>query len=121
MSKRLDENLGSMGYDGLINQCFPTGDVFTVSLRAGQGNLTRGTALALSSGTAGKGDMVLLGTEAVADDTDTGTAAGDAVNGIAYRTGHFNRNALIVKEGYTMTKADEEELRKGGILLDDAI
>ena len=43
------------------------------------------------------------------------------MNGIAYRTGHFNRNALIVKEGYTMTKADEEELRKGGILLDDAI
>ena len=132
MSKRLDENLGAVGYDGLINQCFPTGDVFAVSLRAGQGNLTRGTVLALSSGTAGKGDMVLLGTEAVADetlaanciladDTDTGTAAGDAVNGIAYRTGHFNRNTLIVKEGYTMTKADEEELRKGGILLDDAI
>ena len=36
MSKRLDENLGAVGYDGLINQSFPTGDVFAVSLRAGQ-------------------------------------------------------------------------------------
>lgn len=132
MSKRLDENLGAVGYDGLINQCFPTGDVFAVALRAGQGILTRGTALALSTGTAGKGDMVILGTEAatdetltanciLADDTDTGAAGGDAVNGIAYRVGHFNRNALAVKESYTMTKADEEDLRKGGILLDDAI
>lgn len=129
---RLDENLGAVDYDGLINQCFPTGDVFAVALRAGQGILKRGSALALSSGTAGKGDMVLLGTEAatdealaanciLADDADTGTASGAAVNGIAYRVGHFNRNALAVKQGYTMTKADEEDLRKGGILLDDAI
>ena len=40
---------------------------------------------------------------------------------MAYRTGHLNRKALIVAEGYTMTAADEEELRKGGILLSDML
>ena len=43
------------------------------------------------------------------------------VTALAYRTGHFARNKLIVKNGYTMTATDEEELRKGGILLSDAI
>lgn len=41
----------------------------------------------------------------------------DGVTAVAYRTGHLNRKALIVADGYTMTTADEEELRKGGILL----
>lgn len=55
----------------------------------------------------------------LADDVEVGTNAN--VTALAYRTGHFARNKLIVKNGYTMTATDEEELRKGGILLSDAI
>lgn len=53
------------------------------------------------------------------DDTVVGTAA-DVV-ALAYRTGHFARNKLIVADDYTLTAADEQDLRKAGILLDDAI
>ena len=40
---------------------------------------------------------------------------------LAYRTGHFARNKLAVASGYTLKATDEEELRKSGILLSDAI
>lgn len=39
----------------------------------------------------------------------------------AYRSGSFIRNALIVKEGYSLTDKDEKALRDGGIYLSDAI
>lgn len=40
---------------------------------------------------------------------------------IAYSSGSFIRNALIVKEGYSLTEKDERELRIGGIYLSDAM
>ncbi len=46
---------------------------------------------------------------------------GAAVTATAYRTGHFARNKLAVASGYTLKATDEEELRKAGILLSDAI
>lgn len=87
MSKRLDENLGSVGYDGLIVANEPVADVFTVTIRkeaTAAATYKRGTVL-------------------------------------AYRTGHFARNKLAVASGYTLKATDEEELRKAGILLSDAI
>lgn len=39
----------------------------------------------------------------------------------AYRSGHFIRNALIVKDGYSLTEKDETQLRNGGIYLSDAM
>ena len=133
MSKRLDENLGSVGYDGLIVANEPVADVLTVTIRkeaSAKATLKRGTVLALSSGTAGDGKMVALGTTAASnetltanailcDDTEIGTDAD--VEATAYRTGHFARNKLAVASGYTLKATDEEELRKAGILLSDAI
>lgn len=131
--KRLDENLGGMAYDNLLNSNFPNADVFTVSVKPGQGVLPRGAVLALSSGTSGNGQMALLGEAAaenevltanaiLSDPVDTGDDASAAAPfALAYRTGHFNMPALIVKEGYTITDADKEELRKAGILISDAI
>lgn len=133
MSKRLDENIGAVEYDGLIVNNVPVADVFSVTIRKETAAtvLKRGTVLALSgSGTAADDCMVILGTTAasnevlsancvLADDVEVGTNAN--VTALAYRTGHFARNKLIVKNGYTMTATDEEELRKGGILLSDAI
>lgn len=133
MSKRLDENLGIVSYDGLIVANEPVADVFTVTIRkeaTDAATYKRGTVLALSAGTADDGKLVILGSTAttnetltanciLAEDVEVGTNAN--VTALAYRTGHFARNKLIVKNGHTMTATDEEELRKGGILLSDAI
>lgn len=130
MSKRLDENLGSVGYDGLIVANEPVADVFTVTIReeaTAAATYKRGTVLALS---AGDGKLVILGSTAtnnetltanciLAEDVEVGTTADATV--LAYRTGHFARNKLTVASGYTLKATDEEELRKAGILLSDAI
>ena len=57
----------------------------------------------------GNADCVL------ADDTVVGTTADENV--LVYVSGHFNVSALIVAEGYAITEADKDELRKKGILL----
>ena len=121
MSIRLDENLGSVGFDNLIHDAYPPAAVFSVKVAAGQGILERGSLLAtadggmklISSATTGKANAVL------ADTVDTGS--GDAVHAVAYRTGHFNANALIVGIGYEITAADKEALRVAGILVSDAV
>ena len=92
MSKRLDENLGTVDYDGLIVTNEPVADVFTVTIRkeaSAKATLKRGTVLALSSGTAGDGKMVALGTTAASNETLTANAIlcddteiGEAVKGI---------------------------------------
>lgn len=119
MREELVSKVGSCKQDNLIAKLFPPATTFGVTIPAGAGELKRGTVLALNgdayavldADTTGKANCVL------ADDVD---ASGDeAVTGVAYRTGHFNRKALIVGDDYTMTIADEEELRKGGILLTD--
>lgn len=131
MSKRLDENLGSVGYDGLIVANEPVADVFTVTIRkeaTAAATYKRGTVLA--AGTAGDDKLVILGSTAttnetltanciLAEDVEVGTTADVTV--LAYRTGHFARNKLAVASGYTLKATDEEELRKAGILLSDAI
>ena len=161
MSKRLDENLGSVGYDGLIVANEPVADVFTVTIRkeataaatykrgtvitgAAGGELSAAAAALVATnavyiladetdtgtGTAGDGKLVILGSTAttnetltanciLAEDVEVGTTADVTV--LAYRTGHFARNKLTVASGYTLKATDEEELRKAGILLSDAI
>lgn len=134
MSKRLDENIGTVDYDGLIVTNEPVADVFTVTIRketSEKATFKRGTVLALSSGTGGgNGKLVILGSTAttnetltanciLAEDVEVGTTADVTV--LAYRTGHFARNKLAVASGYTLKATDEEELRKAGILLSDAI
>lgn len=117
---RHDETIATVGYDNLINGVNPPAEVFSVQLAAGQGILERGTLLALDGSTysmigtetTGKANAVL----AEAADTTAG-----AVTGIAYRTGHFNANSLIVADGYEITAADKEALRTAGILLSDAV
>ena len=74
MSKRLDENLGSVGYDGLIVANEPVADVFTVTIRkeaTAAATYKRGTVLALSAGTAGDGKLVILGSTATTNETLT--------------------------------------------------
>ncbi len=125
MSRRLDENLGGVGFDNLIADMYPPTDVFSVQLAAGQGILERGTLLARKD----DGTMEMIGTETtgkanavLSDPVDTGDSAeGETVPGIAYRTGHFNTNRLIAAEGYEITAADREALRTAGILTSEAV
>ncbi len=123
-NKRLDESLGTVGYDNLFVANVPEDDVVAVKLAASQGVLARGTVV---SGTPGGEDFAALAAAAeatkalyvLADEVDTGTSG--AVVGIVYRTGHFNRNALIFGSSYKLTAADEEILRGKGILVSDAL
>lgn len=127
MSKRMDEVIDTSAVqpDNLIAGINPSAEVFHVTLKGGQGELKRGTLLALNNGkyeiigtdTTGKANAVL------ADTVDTGAASEEAadVSGVAYRTGHFNGNVLVVSEGYTITAEDKEALRGVGILLSDAV
>lgn len=130
MSKRLDENIGTVDYDGLIVTNEPVADVFTVTIRketSKKATFKRGTVLALSSldgkmvalGTTTGSDETLTANAILCDDTEIGTA--DDVEATAYRTGHFARNKLIFRGKYTMKPADEEALRAAGILLSDAL
>ena len=87
MSKRLDENIGAVGYDGLIVSNDPVADVVTVEFPdTPAGIVKRGTVI---SGTPGGKDFAAL--------------------------------AAAVADGKALTAADEEALRKSGILLSDAL
>ena len=129
----LSKNLGEMNFDGLFTDVVPAVQVRGGIIRkqtTSAVTLKRGTILAKSYGTAGDGKLVILGSTAttnetltanciLAEDVEVGTTADVTV--LAYRTGHFARNKLAVASGYTLKATDEEELRKAGILLSDAI
>ncbi len=118
MSWKGREVIGEMQPELLIaDPRFPV-DVCSVIILAGQGSLKRRTALAINT----EGKCVILGTEntkasyILAEDVE---AAEEDVMGVAYNSGKFARNALIVKEGYTMKKEDEAALRDAGIYLEN--
>lgn len=128
MSKMMNENVGVMTSDNLIYDSKHPIDVKSVKIRSGQGLLKRGSVLSLSSGDVGDKNHVILGTTAevdeiltadaiLCDDVETGSIEGTTVYATAYRSGHFSRNNLFVKEAYSLTQDDETELRNGGIFL----
>lgn len=65
-------------------------------------------------------DVSGLTPAAILADDVTVTDAGDAT-AVAYRCGNFNRSAVICGEGYTLTAADEDALRKYDIILTDVM
>lgn len=123
------ETLGACEYDNLIaGNTIPTHTV-TGTIASGQGKLARGTVLALSTGTSGTNKLVILGTTAGGNETLTAygilcdevdATSADAVGEI-YVTGQFNTNQLIVKDEYTMTTADVQALRDGGIYIENSV
>ena len=92
-NKRLDESLGTVGYDNLFVENVPEADVVTVKLAASQGILARGSLISGAPGdnfslvAAALGNKVTVTGEAesatvtetavyvLADDVDTGTSA----------------------------------------------
>ena len=120
MSKKLNETIGAVEYDGIINSACHA-DVATVQIAAGNGTLKRGTIVTGTAGGALAPVSAALSAEngayILTDDID----ATSATVTTAYRTGHFNRNKLITNGSYKLTAKDEEILRAFGILLSDAI
>ena len=124
----LNRKVGDMSYDNLIAGITPPVHVNSGILRklAAKTTYARGTVLAKSSGTAGDGKLVILGTEAIENETltpdcilcDDVTVGTDAdVDVAVYTAGCFNVDALIVNTGYTMTEDDKDKLRERGIYL----
>lgn len=119
--------------DGLIVDINPPANVMAVKIRKEASEATdlkRGTVLALSTGTAGDGEYVILGTAAkenetltanciLAENVEVGTE--NAAVALAYRTGHFAKDKLIVASSQNFTAADKEALRDVGILISDAM
>lgn len=122
----LSKSLGSMEYDGLIADINPKLVVSGGTIRklGTAGTIKRGTILAKSSGTAGDNKLVVLGTAAASnevltaycilcDDVDVGTA--DGVTVPVYLAGCFNLNKCVTINDHTITEAEKDALRNGGI------
>lgn len=89
-----------------------------VTIKSGAGALKRGTVLSI--GTDGKCAVISAATGLtpygiLCDDVDATTE----VVAEAYVSGVFNKDALIVGSGYTLTQADITALRNGGIYLEN--
>lgn len=114
--------------DNLIAKMYPEPDSFIVELKT-PGEYERGTVLTMEED--GKYEVLGAGSgEASAILSDETTKTDDVA--VAYRSGHFNRKALIcgtvkaTKEGeedtpYELTAKDENDLRRAGIFLSDMI
>lgn len=126
--KNLSQKLGEMSFDGLIADLTPEIQVGGGVIRklSDKATLKRGTILAKSSGTAGDGKLVALGTDAatnetltpdcvLCDDIEVGTTEDEAV--AVYTAGCFNNGKVTVASGYTISAGDLDNLRMRGIVL----
>lgn len=125
--KNLNKKIAEMEYDGLIAGLTPQIQVGGGTIRrlSAAATLKRGTILAKSSGTAGDGKLVVLGTAAaqnetltpdciLCDDIDVGTTADEDV--AVYTAGCFNIGKVTVGDAYTITAADKDALRMRDIV-----
>ena len=128
MSRTLSRVVDTMEYDGLISGLVPEAKIGGGTIRklGAKATLVRGTVLAKSSGSAGDGKLVILGTSAasnetltpdciLAQDIEVGTAAD--VNAAVFEMGCFDPEKLVVKSGHTFSAAEKDALRTRGIYL----
>lgn len=127
----LSKKLGDMNYDGLFTDVVPAVQVSGGTIRklSAAATLKRGTILAKSSGTAGDGKLVVLGTAAVTnetltpdcvlcDDIDVGTSADEKV--AVYTAGCFDPDKVTVAASHTISEAEKDNLRMRGIVFKNA-
>lgn len=125
--KELVKKVGERGQDNLIAGLFPRALTMPVKIAAGEGLLQRGTILTAK----GDGTYVVCGKKETAGEGDAAQTttysnpsailtdavdASDTVAAVAYRSGNFNPDAVTVAEGYTLTAADKDTLRKYDII-----
>lgn len=117
MERVTGNRIGKCEADNLIAKIFPPTDSFLVELKT-PGEYKRGTVLSLEE----DGSYEVLGKGAGKANC---VIAEDAMDGdetaVAYRSGHFNRQALICGEGHILTTEEENDLRLAGIFLSDHV
>lgn len=117
MSKLVNK-LGECAQDNLIARLYPRALTTGVKIAAGAGELKRGTVLAVNAD--GTYEAMKSGsTPAYILASDVDASGTEAVAAAAYRSGNFNPNAVIVADGYTLTAADKDNLRKYDIVFTD--
>lgn len=132
INKELVRPVGSIGQDNLIAHIEPEAKTTGINVKADAGKLKRGTVLyrtddgsydiyggdiTIPPETEG-GEPTIVHVEPsiiLTEDADPSVATA----AVGYRSGCFNRKALIFAEGYTMTNSDVDTLRKYGIILSD--
>lgn len=115
MSNSLFRNVSKCDQDNLIARVYPRALTTAVKIAAGAGALKRGTILAINAD--GNCETMKSGstpTYILASDVDASGA--EDVPAIAYHSGNFNPKAVIVADGYALTAADKDTLRKYGIV-----
>lgn len=126
MAENLYSKLGELTYDGLVTDTNPQIVIRHGTIRklGTAGTLARGTILAKSSGTAGDGKLVILGTTAETNETltaygilvnDTAVGTSADVTTALYMQGCFDLTKCTVEENYDITEDDKDALRNGGI------
>ena len=107
------EKIGELKQDNLIANVDIKQVVQSISIPSGV--LKRGTVVDAT----GKPLAASLTPHGIlCDDVD---ASAGAVVAEVYVAGCFNKNALIVADGYTMTAANIKALRDGGIFVENAV
>ncbi len=118
MHKDLVNKVGECGQDNLIAGLFPRAMTTGVKIAAGAGKLARGTILSRKED--GTCEVMTDGGSPAYILTEPVDASGtEAVAAVVYRSGNFNPRAVIVGEGYTLTAADKDNLRKYDIVFTD--
>lgn len=113
--ENLVNQTGSIGQDNLIARLYPRALTTGVNVAGGEGELKRGTLLAANDdGTYGVygGDG---GVPSVILAEDADASGSESVAAAAYCSGNFNPDEIIVAEGYELTAADKDALRKYNI------
>ena len=115
MRENLVNKVGECGQDNLIAGLFPRALTTGVNIAAGAGKLARGTVLSRKED--GTCEVMAAGGSPAYILADPVDASGtEAVAAVVYRSGNFNPHVVIVAEGYALTAADKDNLRKYDIV-----
>ena len=107
------EKIGELSHDNLIANLNVKQVVQSITVASG--TLKRGTVVD-ATGKPLTTDLIPHGI--LCDDVD---ASAGAVVAEVYVAGCFNKNALIVADGYTLTAENIKALRDGGIFVENAV
>lgn len=116
MEKITGGKIGTCGADNLIAGMTPAPSTFVVELKTA-GEYARGTVLSLESD--GTYEVLGKGTGKASAILERTAYTEEEDLAIAYRSGHFNRAALIMNDSHTLTAEEENDLRLAGIILSD--
>lgn len=118
MRENLVNKVGECGQDNLIAGLFPRALFIGVNIAAGSGQLARGTVLSRKDD--GTCEVMAAGGSPAYILADPVDASGtEVVAAAVYCSGNFNPRAVIVSEGYALTAADKDNLRKYNIVFTD--